>query len=123
MKYVLISFLVFCTLDLSAQIKKRDLGIYQGTLAAYQINNGKQLLDVEACTIQVTLSKENLRLDIGTKSYKGLYLVKKTKRRDYYISFLTPNSQLEEIFILRGKKKKMKRKGIFPQPDCTLIKP
>jgi hypothetical protein len=123
MKYVLISFLVFFTLELSAQIKKRDLGIYQGTLAAYQINNGKQLLDVEACTIQVTLSKEDLRLDIGTKSYKGLYLVKKTKRRDYRISFTTPNSQIEETFILRGKEKKMNRKGIFPQPDCTLIKP
>jgi hypothetical protein len=122
MKLVLISFLIFCSFGLSAQIKKRDLGHYVGTIESYKINSGQELLTVEACTISVTLNKESLLLKIGSKEYQASYGIKKTERRNYLITVGIPYSDLQESFSLNGKDKKMLRKGLFPQPDCTLKK-
>jgi hypothetical protein len=122
MKHVLICILIFKAFNFSAQIKKKDLGTYKGNIPSYQINNGSQLLEVASCNITVFLYKENLKLVIGSKTYSGGYAVKKIKRRAYDIHLTTPHSQIEEVFRLDGKERKMLRKGIFPQPDCQLIK-
>ena len=122
MKHVLICILIFKAFNFSAQIKKKDLGTYKGSIPSYKINNGSQLLEVTSCNITVSLDKDSLKLVIGSKTYSGVYEVKKIKRRAYNIHLTTPHSQLEEVFRLEGKERRMLRKGIFPQPDCELIK-
>ena len=122
MKHVLICLLAFTAFNFSAQIKKKDLGTYQGTIPSYKINNGSQLLEVASCNITVSLDKDSLKLVIGSKTCSGAYVVKKIKRRTYNIHLTTPHSQLEEVFRLEGKEREILRKGLFPQPDCELIK-
>jgi hypothetical protein len=61
-------------------------------------------------------------LKIGSKEYQAAYGIKKTERRNYLITVGIPYSDLQESFSLNGKDKKMLRKGLFPQPDCTLKK-
>ena len=122
MKMVLLGFILICSFGLSAQIKKKDLGNYTGTIESYKINSGQELLTVEACPISITLNKENLLLKIGLKEYTAAYRIKKLERRSYIITVGIPYSDLEESFSLNGKDKIMLRKGLFPQPDCTLKK-
>lgn len=122
MKHVLICLLALNAFYFSAQIKKKDLGTYKGTIPSYKINNGSQLLEVASCSITVSLDKDSLKLVIGSKTYSGAYEVKKIKRRAYNIHLTTPHSQIEEVFRLDGKEREMLRKGIFPQPDCELFK-
>ena len=122
MKVLVLSFLLISSFGLISQIKRKDLGRYQGTLAAYKINNGKELLTVQACPISVSLNKENLILKIGPREYTATYQVKKLERRKYEILVKVPYSDLKESFSLNGKRKEMLRKGIFPQPDCKLTK-
>lgn len=122
MKHVLICLLALNAFNFSAQIKKKDLGTYKGSIPSYKINNGSQLLEVASCSITVSLDKDSLKLVIGSKTYSGAYVVKKIKRRAYNIHLTTPHSQIEEVFRLDGKEREMLRKGIFPQPDCELFK-
>lgn len=122
MKMVLLGFILICSFGLTAQIKKKDLGNYTGTIESYKINSGQELLTVEACPISITLNKENLLLKIGLKEYTAAYRIKKLERRSYIITVSIPYSDLEESFNLNGKNKEMLRKGLFPQPDCTLKK-
>ena len=122
MKMVLLGFILICSFGLTAQIKKKDLGHYTGTIESYKINSGQELLTVEACPISITLNKENLLLKIGLKEYTAAYRIKKLGRRSYIITVSIPYSDLEESFSLNGKNKEMLRKGLFPQPDCTLKK-
>ena len=119
---VLLGFILICSFGLTAQIKKKDLGHYTGTIETYKINSGQELLTVEACPISITLNKENLLLKIGLKEYTAAYRIKKLERRSYIITVSIPYSDLEESFSLNGKNKEMLRKGLFPQPDCTLKK-
>ena len=122
MKAVLFSIMLVSVFGLSAQIKKRDLGRYVGTIESYKINSGQELLTVKACPISVTLNKESLLLNIGSKEFKTVYRMKKIERRSYMIFIDVPYSDLEESFSLNGKDKIMLRKGIFPQPNCELKK-
>ena len=122
MKMVLLGFILICSFGLTAQIKKKDLGNYTGTIESYKINSGQELLTVEACPISITLNKENLLLKIGLKEYTAAYRIKKLERRSYIITVSIPYSDLEESFSLNGKNKEMLRKGLFPQPDCILKK-
>ena len=122
MKMVLLGFILICSFGLTAQIKKKDLGHYTGTIESYKINSGQELLTVEACPISITLNKENLLLKIGLKEYTAAYRINKLERRSYIITVSIPYSDLEESFSLNGKNKEMLRKGLFPQPDCTLKK-
>ena len=122
MKMVLLGFILICSFGLTAQIKKKDLGKYTGTIESYKINSGQELLTVEACPISITLNKENLLLKIGFKEYTAAYRINKLERRSYIITVGIPYSDLEESFSLNGKNKEMLRKGLFPQPDCTLKK-
>ena len=122
MKMFLLAFILICSFDLTAQIKKKDLGRYTGTIESYKINSGQELLTVQACPISITLNKENVVLKIGSQEYKAAYAIKKLERRSYIITVSTPYSDLEESFSLNGKNKEMLRKGLFPQPDCLLKK-
>lgn len=122
MKAFLFSIMLIPVFGLSAQIKKKDLGRYVGTIESYKINSGQELLTVKACPISVTLNKETLLLNIGSTEFKTVYRMKKIERRSYMISIDVPYSDLEESFSLNGKDKIMLRKGIFPQPNCELKK-
>lgn len=122
MKMILLVFILICSFGLTAQIKKKDLGRYTGTIESYKINSGQELLTVQSCPISITLNKENVVLKIGSQEYKTAYAIKKFERRSYIITVGTPYSDLEESFSLNGKNKEMLRKGLFPQPDCILKK-
>lgn len=122
MRYFIISaFILFCSV-LSAQIKKKDLGSYTGSIATYKINNGVELIQVKESEIQIVLTEESLNLKIGNVEYEAPYKANKQGRRTYEIQATITFSDIEERITLYGKEKRMVRKGLFPQPDATLEK-
>ncbi len=119
---ILLAFIIAGSFGLTAQIKKRDLGRYTGTIESYKINSGQELLTVQSSPISIALKKEIVVLKIGSQEFSASYEIKKLERRSYIITFGTPFSDLNESLRLNGKKKEMLRKGLFPQPDCVLKK-
>lgn len=122
MKTPLIFLLLFLSVSISAQIKKKDLGTYTGIIEAYRLNNGVKLIMVKQSDVRVSIDKTILTLQIGQQEYKSEYEVSKESKRVYRITSNLEYSDIQESFVLYGKEKKLLRKGIFPQPDSKLVK-
>ncbi len=122
MKLIIITFFIAFGVCASAQVKKRDQGVYKGIISSYEINTGQKLIEVDSSEIFIKLEKSNFAIKIDTVEYKGSYEVEKREKRNYVLKVKTDYSDITEEIILFGKDKFMKRKGIFPQPDAHLIK-
>ena len=122
MKIPLILFFLLLGVSISAQIKKKDLGLYAGVIEEYSINNGVKLLTVQESTVRVSIDKSMLILQIGQQEYKAAYKASKESKRVYKITADLKYSDIQESFYLYGKEKRLLRKGIFPQPDSELVK-
>ena len=122
MKTPLIFLLLFLSVSISAQIKKKDLGTYTGIIEAYKLNNGVKLIMVKQSDVRVSIDKTILTLQIGQQEYKSEYEVSKESKRVYRITSNLEYSDIQESFVLYGKEKKLLRKGNFPQPDSKLVK-
>ncbi|MEJ6505132.1 MAG: hypothetical protein QNK70_05605 [Crocinitomicaceae bacterium] len=122
MKIALILFFSLLGVSISAQIKKKDLGLYAGVIEEYRINNGVKLLTVQESTVRVSIDKSMLILQIGQQEYKATYKARKESKRVYKITADLKYSDIQESFYLYGKEKRLLRKGIFPQPDSELVK-
>jgi len=119
-------FVVICffssVLLCNAQVKKRDQGTYKGLIPGYKINTSQELITVDSCTIEIKIDKNTCRIKLDDIEYLGTYKITKKDKRTYVLKAETNYSDIEEQLILFGKSKKMKRKGIFPQPNSELKK-
>ena len=106
----------------NAQVKKRDQGVYRGLIPGYKINTSQELIAVESCTIQIKIEKNTCHIKLDDLEYEGTYKLIKNDKRTYVLKAKTDYSDVDEQFILFGKDKKLKRKGIFPQPNSELKK-
>ena len=106
----------------NAQVKKRDQGVYRGLIPGYKINTSQELIAVESCTIQIKIEKNTCHIKLDDLEYEGTYKLIKKDKRTYILKAKTNYSDIDEQFILFGKEKKLKRKGIFPQPNSELGK-
>tara|TARA_B100000674_G_scaffold494174_1_gene518123 strand:- start:395 stop:787 length:393 start_codon:yes stop_codon:yes gene_type:complete len=118
---VLICFFISAVLC-NAQVKKKDQGTYKGLIPEYKINTSQELISVDSCTIQIKIEKNTCHIKLDNLKYEGTYKLTKKDKRTYVLKVKTDYSDIEEQLILFGKEKKIKRKGIFPQPNCELIK-
>ncbi len=122
MKSLLIFIALSVSVQLQAQIKKRDLGYFIGYIPSYTVNTGQDLLAVDSCELKIWLDKESITLKIDDSEYTGRYTVKEKRKRTYLIHAKLEYSDIEETIRIDGKKKSMWRKGLFPQPDTALRK-
>ena len=122
MKILFLSFFLCITSFYTAQVKKRDQGVYKGIIPAYAINTGQNLIEVDSCVVQIKLEKTRLIIRIDDKEYEGSYQVDKKTKRIYVLHVETEYSDIKEEIILFGKDNIMTRKGLFPQPDTSLKK-
>ena len=122
MKFVVLTLFIYSASLLFSQVKKRELGYYQGTIASYTINTGQELLKVDSSAIVIWLEKDRISFKIDNKKYKGTYTVKKRNKRNYLLKAKLNYSDIEEELRIVGKNKTIWRKGLFPQPDSFLHK-
>ena len=100
MKTPLIFLLLFLSVSISAQIKKKDLGTYTGIIEAYKLNNGVKLIMVKQSDVRVSIDKTILTLQIGQQEYKSEYEVSKESKRVYRITSNLEYSDIQESFVL-----------------------
>ena len=106
----------------NAQVKKRDQGTYKGLIPAYKINTSQELIAVDSCTIEIKIEKNSCYIKLDNLKYEGDLIIIKKDKRTYILKVKTDYSDIDEQLILFGKEKKLKRKGIFPQPNIELEK-
>jgi hypothetical protein len=122
MKFFVLTIFICSASLLFSQVKKRELGYYQGTISSYTINTGQELLTVDSSEIIIWLENDRISFKIDNKKYKGTYTVKKRNKRDYTLKVKLGFSDIEEELRITGKNKSIWRKGLFPQPDSVLHK-
>ena len=122
MKLFLLTLFVGSASLFYSQVKKRELGYYQGIISSYTINSGQELLTVDSSLIFVWMEKDSVSFKIDGKEYVGTYSVKQRIKRNYVIKAKLGFSDIEEELRIDGKNKSMWRKGLFPQPNSYLRK-
>lgn len=104
------------------EIKKKHFGVYRGTIPAFSMDTGRDLVDVTSVEIIVEVDAEKVVLHIGDQHLVGDYTVL-FKGDDYYVLDVTLKRQLQhERLVIKQKGKMMTREGIYPQPNSTLKK-
>lgn len=104
------------------EIKKKYFGSYEGTISAYKMDTGSELVVVEETVIFIVLTEDNIILEIGNTKTSGTYSIL-FEGEDYYVlnAIIEGQSQSERI-IVQQKGKTLTREGIHPQPNVVLEK-
>jgi hypothetical protein len=105
-----------------SKLKKKFRSTYEGTIPSYQIKMGQEIVEVNATSIQVTISKDSLFLFLDKASYAASFELKKWENEKKLLAFKVQFSEerLPEIYLLETKNKVLTRKGLYPQPDVEL---
>jgi len=126
MRKLLFVFLILIPIISSAQneieLKKKYFGKYKGTIPAYKIDVGDEIVEVGASAIYVEIGKKDIKLTIGNNTLKGTYEVM-FKAKAYYLLDATIDGQLAtERIIVYKRGRKLSRDGMYPQPVTALKK-
>jgi hypothetical protein len=108
--------------QLTAQtLKRKYRGIYTGQIPSYEVKFGQGANTVSKCELKVYISRDSLKLEIGTYSYASGYTFE-IAEQDLILTAPREQSGIPEQFILSPRTKTILRKGHYPQPDATLIR-
>ena len=126
MRKLVLSLLIVMPMVLLAQkeisLKKRYLGKYVGTIPAYKLDAGAEVLQVSSSAIYIMLEKERIEVTIGNRLITGTYYVM-FEAKKYYLLDAKMNGQLANERIMVYKRgRKIARDGLFPQPFSALKK-
>lgn len=103
-------------------LKSKFFGTYKGDIASFQLDSGKELVDVDSSTIQVTIADSTIEMNIGKNVLKGKYTVM-FEAKTYYLLDCKIEGQLAgERIVVYKKGKKISRDGLYPQPSATLYR-
>jgi hypothetical protein len=105
-----------------SKVKKKYYGLYQGTIPAYQIDTGNDLLPIDSTSIEIQIEKGYIALSVGKQTVTGAYKI--SYSTDEYIVIeakMIDQIATEKIHIYTNQKK-ITRIGIYPQPDVILEK-
>ncbi len=104
------------------KLKKKYLGKYKGTIPAYKMDIGDEIVEVGASAIYIDLTDKKIKLTIGNNTLNGTYEVM-FKAKLYYLVDATIEGQLAtERIIVYKRGRKISRDGMYPQPVTELKK-
>ena len=127
MRRVIVFLLVIGALTSYGQkeikIKKKYFGTYSGMVPSYQMDIGDEAVEVGETPISITISKENILVNIGTNQLAGTYYIMFESKKKYYLIDAKMDGQMAtERIMLYHRGKRIKRDGMFPQPVTELKK-
>ena len=124
MRKMVLSLLFLMPLALLAQkeitLKKRYLGNYVGTIPAYKMDAGAEVLEVTSSKIYIKLKKDSIELTIGNRLLLGTYEVMFEAKKYYLLDATMENQFANERIMVYKRGKKISRDGLFPQPFAEL---
>jgi hypothetical protein len=126
MSRFLFLLLFILPLLLSAQqpieLKKKFQGTYEGAIPAYQLDSGKEIVDVDLTPIQIQITDKNVFLQIGKNKLSGTYTIMFEAKTYFLLDCRIDNQLAGERIVVYKKGKKISRDGLFPQPSVQLEK-
>ena len=124
MRKILILLLLIMPTILTAQkevsLKKKFFGRYAGTIPAYKLDSGFDIIEVSSSAIYIVLSDGAISVIIGNNKLNGSYEVM-FEAKTYYLLDAKMDGQLATERILVYKRgKRLSRDGMYPQPVSEL---
>jgi len=121
------NWLVFCFLLIGCStfgqhLKKKLYGTYTGTIPAYTLDIGSDVVEVLATTITIDLSEERVTQQLGKTVQQGTWEIVHSDKQVIVLSVRLEGQLTEEVLTLYKKTKTINREGIFPQPTSELTK-
>ena len=108
--------------QLNAQaIKRKYRGIYVGQIGAYEVKMGTSTYVVNASEMKAYVDRDSIFIEIGAYRYTAPYNLEQSKET-LTLTSNRENSGIAEQLILDPKTKTIVRKGLYPQPDATLMR-
>ncbi|MDX2362220.1 MAG: hypothetical protein QNK23_15545 [Crocinitomicaceae bacterium] len=103
-------------------MKKKYFGTYMGTIPAYKMDTGDEVVEISSSTIYVQINKEDIVINIGKNELHGTYMVM-FAAKTYYLLDINIDDQLANERILVYKRgRRLSRDGMYPQPVTELKK-
>jgi len=104
------------------ELKSKYFGKYSGEISAFQLDAGKELIDIEATSITVEIKESTVSFTIGRNVIKGNYKVLFEAKKYFLLDCKIENQLAGERIVVYKKGKKISRDGLFPQPNAFLYK-
>jgi hypothetical protein len=102
------------------ELKRKYFGTYTGDISSFQLDSGKEILEVDYTGIEVTISDSTIDLSIGKNQLKGSYTVLFEAKTYYLLDCKIENQLAGERIVVYKKGKKISRDGLYPQPNAFL---
>lgn len=118
--------LMFCFLPLFAvaqkkiDLKKKYFGTYGGEISSFQMDSGRDLINVDSTNINVVIDESSVEIKIGKQSMKGTYHVMFEGNKYFLLDVRIENQLAGERIVVYKKGKKISRDGLYPQPSAFL---
>jgi hypothetical protein len=103
-------------------LKSKFFGTYKGDIAAYQLDSGKELVDVKPSAIQITIADSTVCIAVGQNKLKGTYKVMFEAKAYFLLDCKIEGQLAGERIVVYKKGKKISRDGLYPQPSATLYR-
>ncbi len=104
------------------ELKKKFQGTYEGAISAYQLDSGKEIVDVDLTPIQIEITETKVSLSIGKNKLSGTYTIMFEAKTYFLLDCRIDNQLAGERIVVYKKGKKISRDGLFPQPSVQLEK-
>jgi hypothetical protein len=104
------------------ELKKKYFGTYEGDISSFQMDTGKDVVDVDSTTIQVQITESNVEIHIGKQIIKGSYHVLFEGNKYFVLDCRMEGQLAGERIVVYKKGKKISRDGLYPQPSAFLVK-
>lgn len=127
MKRIFLTIILLTGFQLSAQkvgvdLKKKFFGTYAGTIPAFQMDTGKDLVDVASERIEIKIDADSLHFTLGRLELAGAYEVLFEVKKYYVLVCEVPSRAAKERVVVYKSGKKISRDGLYPQPSAMLKK-
>lgn len=103
-------------------LKKKFFGAYKGTIPAYVMDTGKDMVEVGPAEIMIYISADKIEINIGKNALQGSYEVMFEAGEYYLLDARIEGQMANERIMVYKRGKKLSRDGMFPQPIAELKK-
>lgn len=121
-RFTLFTFIIVSFQSLSQEIKKKNLGLYEGYIPTYSILSDTSVFEVSGVSIQLNLQQNFIEYKLDKLTRRGVYQLISKNKKQYIVDVYFEKENETERLVLDEKNKAIIREGFPPQPEVTLLK-
>jgi len=103
-------------------LKRKYFGKYQGIVPSYKLGSAINLVDVDESTIQITLTKGEIAVTVGSRKSYGTYEVMFQADKYFLLDAKMTGQLVNERILVYKRGRRISRDGLYPQPVSNMKK-